>query len=177
MTLHTLSKGHHHGAITGRIIGHVAGQNAPSVCIGQKRAPGLAQRLASHRRNEFNVQFCMVQMRERKGTLSMTGSGLIQPVERLGSVGSTPSPTGGDHVGRGETRANPVKGSLTYGRHPLLCTLLSIQSIDCRCAFGLGSSVVDLQGYVEQLHGRLWDTRSAVPACGHSVKQPQIATS
>ena len=177
MTLHTRSTGHHHGAITGRIIGHVAGQNAPSVCLGQQRAPGLAQRLASHRRHECNVQFGMVQMRERQGTLSMTGSGLIQPGERLGSVGSTPSPTGGDHVGRGATRANPVQGSLTHGRHPWLCTRLSIPSIDCRCAFGLGSRVVDRQGDVEPLPGRLWETRRAVPACGHSVKQPQRATS
>src|SRR5438876_99016 len=55
MPLHTLAKGHHHGAITRWIIGHVAGQDASAVGIGQKRGPWSTQRFSGHRRNEFDV--------------------------------------------------------------------------------------------------------------------------
>src|SRR5207302_8069665 len=76
---------------------------------------------------------------------------------------------------RGEACAHAVKGALTHRRKALLSARLAVEPIDGSGAFGLRSGVVGPQMRLEELHGSVRDTRSAVAARSHTVKQPQVA--
>src|SRR5437868_5702306 len=113
----------------------------------------------------------MIQVRERKGALSMPWGGLVQvPEERLLRVGRSLSQALSRHLWSSEAYSLPVKGALTDRRNALSRTRLPVQMVDGCRALGLWCGIVLLEVRVEQLHRGFWGTWGAIAAGGHLIQ-------
>ena len=171
MALHTEPQGHHRRPITGGIIGDIHGQNPAAVGIEEQCGPGAPSGLPGHRRDQLNIEFRVIEMRDSKRPLTMARCGPLQlPDKRLQAIGRAAALAGRRHLEGGEARPDALQGPHADGRDAALHARLLVEPVDRGRPLGLRRRIVRLQVRVEHLPGGLGDAGGPIAAGGHPIQ-------